>query len=100
MERHTAVRKEISSITVVEPLPQLNISLSTKDADGPTVLVEGMTPPVAMGVNWVEVIKIVGGLIKDYLGDGGGGGGKGKCTKIAITNPDKSTTTIEQCSAP
>ena len=96
----TTVRNSISSISVVEPIPQLAIRLAGEGS--PTVVVGGMTAPEALEVNWGKVIDTVLGLLGGWLGggDGGGGGGGGKgCTTIKITNSDGSSTTIQQCSS-
>lgn len=93
----TNVRSPISSVEVVEPLPTLRIKL--KDREGTDIVVDGVSPSVAMEIPWGPIIDKLGDLI--FGGGGGGGGGKGDgCTTIKITNPDGSTTEIKQCPAP
>ena len=96
MTKDTTARSEISSLDVVEPLPQLRIRLSKADRGAPTILVDGMTAPVALEIPWGDIIDALGGLLKKASD----GGGEGKCTTIKITNPDGSSTEIKQCSKP
>lgn len=98
MSNVATLRSEISSLRVVEPLPQLMITLSHMDKGAPTILVGGLPAPVAMEIPWGDIIDGLGGLLKrvrDHATSGGGGG----CTTIKITHPDGSSTEIKDCPA-
>jgi hypothetical protein len=105
MNKETTVRNTIASINVVEPTPQLAIRLAKADADSPTIVVNGMTPPQAVALDWLQIIDLGMQLFKEVHPRGGGGGGSGdgsgrKCTTIEITNPDGSSAKVTTCTAP
>ena len=100
MDKEATGRSEIDSIKVVESFPQLRITLSQKDA--PTVLVGGMSFPVASKIPWGDIIDGLVNLYGKLKGTGGAttGGGEGTCTTVKITNKDGSTTEVKQCDPP
>jgi hypothetical protein len=99
MEKEQTVRNQISSITVVEPLPRLIIKLSKTDGGATPILVDGMTRSVAQEIPWGPILDFLGkvaGALLDGAAKSGSGSGNG-CTTITIKNPDGSSTTITQC---
>ena len=92
----TEAQNAISSISVVQPLPRLMITLPKTDAGTPTILVQGMTLTTAAETPWGLIGDLALKLGGKLLG-GGGGGGTGGCTTIKITNADGSSTEIKQC---
>jgi len=99
VSRDAAVRSEILSINVVEPLPTLILTLSNKTGTGASILVDGMTPPTAAALDWIDIVGRAIALGEKLIKGGGGGGGDG-CTTITITNPDGSSTSIKTCPKP
>ena len=100
MNEATTVQRSVTSINVVEPTPRVEIKLGKTDVDSPTIVVDGLTSPQVMKINWSSVFDAVTEVLGGLLDVGGGGGGSGGCTVITITNPDKSTTEIRWCPPP
>jgi hypothetical protein len=91
---------KFASISVVEPLPTLMITMAKTTAGTPVIQVEGISGETAVAMDWGAIIDIGIALGKKIFGGGNGGGGATGCTTIKITNPDGSSTEIKQCPAP
>ena len=105
MSKDTSIRNPIASISVIEPTPKLVIRLAKADSDSPRIVVDGMSPPQAVGLDWIDIIRHGFDLYEAVHGraggSGGSSGGDGKgCTTVKITNVDGSTVEIKTCPPP
>ena len=92
MAMKESVYDGIATFEMVQPQPQLFLRL--REPDGPTVVVDGLSPDVAVTIPWKKIIEAVLGSL------GGTKNPDGGCTTIKITNPNGSTTEIKQCPPP
>jgi hypothetical protein len=91
-------RSHFSAINVIETPPKMSITLPRTHTDGPTTIeVEGMSPEVAAATDWVGFVKELLALYDSLKPKGNGGGKKNNCTKVTVSTPDGSTTTVETC---